>query len=141
MLVAKAEKLIRLEKAKLVVRKAREDEKNWVGSWTPKAVLEAPFELGFFTSEAEQDCHLHPKAYEVYIFFGEGIVTNGLEEVRVSQGDVVIFLPGERHLVRLLQGFGYAFLVGEPIKVKLPEEECWREYEDSTLNGHSLRKR
>ncbi len=124
MLVARADSLKGLDKAKLVVWKALTNERAWEGEWKRGSVLEAPFELGFFTHKAIQDCHKHPRAYEVYLFYGEGEVSNGYERVKVREGDVIIFTPNEKHVVTLERGFGYAILIGEPVKVKLSREAC-----------------
>ena len=124
MLVARLESLRGLKKVKLVAWKALPNERPWKGEWVEGSILEAPFEMGFFTPEAEQDCHKHPKAYEIYIFCGRGEVSNGVERRGVKEGDVVIFLPDERHLIKLDYGFGYSLLIGEPLKVKLAREEC-----------------
>ncbi len=86
---------------KLVVERLIEGEELWSGGpWRPRKVAIAPFEMGVTWNDVREECHLHEKSWEVYVFIEGGeVIANGRRET-VGRGGVVIFEPGEAHLVK-----------------------------------------
>ncbi|UXD22561.1 hypothetical protein IPA_06230 [Ignicoccus pacificus DSM 13166] len=84
---------------KLAVKELWKGEERWEFLWEPKRVLEAPFEIAIANEGTFEESHYHERSWEIYLFLKGGKVLRPVE-LEIGEGGIVIFEPGECHLVK-----------------------------------------